>query len=60
VFGVTHVGLITKPKPVGGMTKVCLLLIKGNMRRTRPTAPKARRRSQQSGLGCGSGSRGGG
>lgn len=34
------------------MTEVCLLLIKGNMGGTRPTAPKARRSRQQSGLGC--------
>lgn len=33
------------------MTEVCLLLIKGNMGGTRPTAPKARRSRQQSGLG---------
>lgn len=33
------------------MTEVCLLLMKGNMGGTRPTAPKARRSRQQSGLG---------
>ena len=52
MFGVTHVGLITKPKPRERMAEVCLLLIRGNMGGTRPTAPKLRRSHQRSGLGC--------
>lgn len=43
MFGVTHVGLVTKPKRWEEMTEVCLSLIKGNTGGTRPTAPKARR-----------------
>ena len=43
VFGVTHVGLITKPKRREEMTEVCLSLINGNTGGTRPTAPKASR-----------------